>query len=127
MPARRENSIFLNVGLVDVTKAPYIKSRGRNASGSWVIWSDGAIECMGGSTNLDGLAVVTYPIALPERSRNICIAELIATDPGNYNSTHTSMVIDSTITNTGFKARCQMFDGSISASSFSWRVYYAPV
>lgn len=115
------------LGLVDVTKAPYIKSRGRNASGSWVIWSDGAIECMGGSTNLDGLAVVTYPIALPERSRNICIAELIATDPGNYNSTHTSMVIDSTITNTGFKARCQMFDGSISASSFSWRVYYAPV
>ncbi|ECR5031949.1 phage tail protein [Salmonella enterica] len=115
------------LGLGETAKAPYIASRGRNANGSWIIWSDGAIECMGGSANLDGLAIVTYPIALPQRSRDITIAELIATDPGSFNSVHSSMVIDSEITNTGFKARCQMYDGSISASSFSWRVYYAPV
>ncbi|MEB6555808.1 phage tail protein, partial [Enterobacter hormaechei] len=35
----------------------FVISRGRNANGSWVIWSDGAIELMGYGVTIDnGLA-----------------------------------------------------------------------
>lgn len=108
----------------------FVISRGRNANGSWVIWSDGAIELMGYGVTIDnGLATVNYPIELPDLSRLISIAERISADPGvGANVTHSSMVIDSLTTKSGFKARCIMSaTGNPSSNGFSWRVYYAPV
>ncbi|EMW98721.1 hypothetical protein ECP030477710_5180 [Escherichia coli P0304777.10] len=37
------------------------------------------------------------------------------------------MIVDDQVTNTGFYARCQMYDGRPSSNAFSWRVYCAPV
>lgn len=110
--------------------AKFVTSRGRNANGTWVIWSDGAIEMMGYGVTIDnGLATVNYPIELPDLSRYISIAERLAGDSGaSVNSSHTSMVIDSLTTKAGFKARCTMSaTGNPSSNGFSWRVYYAPV
>ncbi|HCA7137381.1 TPA: phage tail protein [Citrobacter sedlakii] len=121
-------SAFLkNLGLGEVANAPYIKNRGRNANGAWIIWSDGAIELFGssGASNA-GIFNVYYPIQLPGISYHFSIAERIQSDPGNNNATHTSMIIDSTVTASGFSARAQMFDGRQSDSAFSWSVYYAP-
>lgn len=116
-----------NLGLGEVANAPYIKNRGRNANGAWIIWSDGAIELFGssGASNA-GIFNVYYPIQLPGISYHFSIAERIQSDPGNNNATHTSMIIDSTVTASGFSARAQMFDGRQSDSAFSWSVYYAP-
>ncbi|MEY8770314.1 phage tail protein [Erwinia sp. ACCC 02193] len=118
--------LLKNLGLGD---AKFVVSRGKNANGVWVVWSDGAVEVYGYSPSsmVDGLATVTYPIALPAGSLYISIAERLASDPGASNVVHSSMVIDQTVTKTGFKARCQMYNGSASGSSFSWRVYCAPV
>ncbi|HCM9421404.1 TPA: phage tail protein [Enterobacter asburiae] len=110
--------------------AKYVTSRGSNANGAWVIWSDGAIEVMGHGVILDnGLATVNYPIALPGISRYISIAERLSADPGTGpNYAHSSMIIDALTTNVGFKARCTMAaTGNPSNNGFSWRVYYAPV
>lgn len=110
--------------------AKFVTSRGRNANGVWVIWSDGAIEMMGYGVTIDnGLATVNYPIELPDLTRYISIAERLSGDSGSaVNSTHTSMIIDSLTTKAGFKARCTMSaTGNPSSNGFSWRVYYAPV
>ena len=118
---------LINLGL---GTAKFVTSRGRNANGTWVIWSDGAIEMMGYGVTIDnGLATVNYPIELPDLSRYISIAERLAGDSGALvNSSHTSMVIDSLTTKAGFKARCTMSaTGNPSSNGFSWRVYYAPV
>lgn len=106
--------------------AVYVVSRGTNANGSWTIWSDGSTEVMGAwSSIVNGLATVTYPIALPSVSRMISIAERTSTDPGvnTPKNIHTSTILDDTVTKTGFKARCQLLDGQASSSAFSWRVY----
>ncbi|HDR2349307.1 TPA: hypothetical protein QCH58_000652 [Enterobacter asburiae] len=111
-------------------EAKYVTSRGSNANGVWVIWSDGAIEVMGYGVILDnGLATVNYPIALPGISRYISIAERLSADPGTTpNYAHSSMIIDALTTNVGFKARCTMAaTGAPSNNGFSWRVYYAPI
>ncbi len=107
--------------------AKFVTSRGRNANGGWFIWSDGAIELYGMSgVHNAGKATITYPIALPELSRYISIAERIASDR-TVNALHVSMIIDSEVTASGFTARCQQYDGTASSNSFSWRVIYAPV
>ena len=111
-----------------MSEARYVTSRGRNANGAWVIWSDGAIELFGaGATLNNGLATVTFPIELPELSRFISIAERLNNDTATANSAHSSMVIDQLTTQSGFKARCVMAAGGTSNYGFSWRVYYAPV
>lgn len=120
-------SVFLqNLGLGE---ARYVIQRGANANGAWVRWSDGAIEVFGtGGSNDNGLAKVVYPIALPKLSRFISIAERIRTDyESTSNNVHVSMIVDDQVTNTGFYARCQMYDGRPSSNAFSWRVYCAPV
>ncbi|HAL9935032.1 TPA: phage tail protein [Escherichia coli] len=120
-------SVFLqNLGLGE---ARYVIQRGANANGAWVRWSDGAIEVFGtGGSNDNGLAKVVYPIALPKLSRFISIAERIRTDyESTTNNVHVSMIVDEQVTNTGFYARCQMYDGRPSPNAFSWRVYCAPV
>ncbi|EFE5990536.1 hypothetical protein ABQ642_001340 [Escherichia coli] len=115
-----------NLGLGE---ARYIIQRGANANGAWIRWSDGAIEVFGtGGSNDNGLAKVVYPIALPKLSRFISIAERIRTDyESTPNNVHASMIVDDQVTNTGFYARCQMYDGRPSSNAFSWRVYCAPV
>ncbi|EIT7653270.1 hypothetical protein L3E28_002884 [Escherichia coli] len=115
-----------NLGLGE---ARYVIQRGANANGAWVRWSDGAIEVFGtGGSNDNGLAKVVYPIALPKLSRFISIAERIRTDyESTLNNVHVSMIVDDQVTNTGFYARCQMYDGRPSSNAFSWRVYCAPV
>ncbi|WP_368540841.1 phage tail protein [Enterobacter soli] len=118
--------VLKNLGLGN---AVYVISRGSNAAGSWTIWSDGTTEIMGAWQSItNGLATVTYPIALPSVSRMISIAERTSTDPGmnTPKNIHTSTILDDTVTKTGFKARCQLIDGQASSSAFSWRVY-APV
>lgn len=120
------SEVLKNLGLGE---AVYVISRGTNVNGSWTIWSDGSTEVMGAwQSIINGLATVTYPIALPSGSRMISIAERTSTDPGlnTPRSIHTSTVLDDTVTKTGFKARCQLLDGAASSSAFSWRVY-APV
>ncbi|MEQ1977286.1 phage tail protein, partial [Xenorhabdus sp. SGI240] len=112
-----------NLGLSD---ARFVIERGRNANGLWVRWSDGAIELMGFATPTDGLAIVNFPIALPEISPHISIAEYVP-DAIWVNVAHTSMVISSTLTTTGFRVRCQMAAGGPSHYGFSWRLYYAPI
>lgn len=116
-----------NLGL---GKAKYVISRGSNANGTWIIWSDGAVDVMGHTPSITaGLATVTYPIELPQLSRLISIAERLSVDPGTAtNSSHISMVIDALTTKSGFQARCTMSStGMASSSGFSWRVYCAPV
>ncbi len=111
MPARRENCIFLNVGLGE---ARYVIQRGANVNGAWIRWSDGAIEVFGtGGSNDNGLAKVVYPIALPKLSRFISIAERIRTDyEATPNNVHVSMIVDDQVSNTGFMsaARCTTED-----------------
>ena len=116
-----------NLGLGE---SKYVIKRGTNANGAWIIWSDGAVEVFGSAvTIVDGLATVTFPVQLPAVTRNISIAERISQDPGvspASNPMHVSIVIDNTVTTTGFKARCVMASGMASSNGFSWRVY-APV
>ncbi|EFJ8818513.1 hypothetical protein AWO18_004292 [Escherichia coli] len=118
--------VLKNLGLGE---ARYVIQRGANANGAWIRWSDGAIEVFGtGGSNDNGLAKVVYPIALPKLSRFISIAERIRTDyESTPNNVHVSMIVDDQVTNTGFYARCQMYDGRPSSNAFSWRVYCAPV
>ena len=127
MPVSRYLCIFINVGLGE---SKYVIKRGTNANGAWIIWSDGAVEVFGSAvTIVDGLATVTFPVQLPAVTRNISIAERISQDPGvspASNPMHVSIVIDNTVTTTGFKARCVMASGMASSNGFSWRVY-APV
>ena len=121
------NALITNLGLVN---AKFVTNRGSNANGSWVIWSDGAVELMGYNISIvSGLATVTYPIELPQLSRYISIAERLASDAGpTVNRSHVSMVIDQLTTKSGFQARCIMSaSGDPSSNGFSWRVYYAPV
>ena len=124
--AKLATAITTNLGLGE---ARYVIQRGANANGAWIRWSDGAIEVFGtGGSNDNGLAKVVYPIALPKLSRFISIAERIGTDyESTPNNVHVSMIVDDQVTNTGFYARCQMYDGRPSSHAFSWRVYCAPV
>ncbi|MEE9683355.1 phage tail protein [Lelliottia amnigena] len=116
------------LGYLGLGDAKYATSRGSNANGVWTIWSDGAIEMHGhGPAIVDGLATVTYPITLPKVVRYLSIAERLAADSGSsVTQAHVSMVIDSTVTTSGFKARCQMYNGNPSSNGFSWRVYCPP-
>ncbi|HDS6900694.1 TPA: phage tail protein [Enterobacter kobei] len=127
LSGKTANGIIEYLGLGE---ARYVIKRGTNANGAWIIWSDGAVEVFGSAvTIVDGLATVTFPVQLPAVTRNISIAERISQDPGvspASNPMHVSIVIDNTVTTTGFKARCVMASGMASSNGFSWRVY-APV
>lgn len=105
----------------------YVKQRGSNANGKWAIWSDGSVEVFGTSgVGSSGLATVTFPISLPGISHDIAIAERLSSD-STTNVMHVTMVVDSTLTASGFQARSQFANGSPSTFAFSWRVIYAVV
>ncbi len=114
-----------NLGLGE---AKYVTSRGSNVNGVWTAWSDGAIEMHGHAPSIvDGLATIAFPITIPKVVRYISMAERLAGDSGSsVNQGHVSMIIDSTVTTSGFKARCQMYNGNPSSNGFSWRVYCPP-
>jgi phage-related tail fiber protein len=109
-------------------EAKYVTSRGSNANGAWVIWSDGAIDLYGRTPTIaDGLATVTYPITLPRVGHYISMAERLSSDSGSsVQQVHVSMILDNTISTSGFKARCQMVTGATSSNGFSWRLYCPP-
>lgn len=109
-------------------EAKYVTSRGSNVNGVWTVWSDGAIEMHGHAPSIvDGLATIAFPITIPKVVRYISMAERLAGDGGSsVNQGHVSMIIDSTVTTSGFKARCQMYNGNPSSNGFSWRVYCPP-
>lgn len=109
-------------------EAKYVTSRGSNVNGVWTVWSDGAIEMHGHAPSIvDGLATIAFPITIPKVVRYISMAERLAGDSGSsVNQGHVSMIIDSTVTTSGFKARCQMYNGNPSSNGFSWRVYCPP-
>ncbi|MCU4026406.1 phage tail protein [Enterobacter roggenkampii] len=119
------NGILQYLGLGE---AKYVTSRGSNANGVWTIWSDGAIELYGHTPSItDGLAIVTFPIALPKVIRHFTMAERLSGDSGSsVQQLHVSMIIDNTVTTSGFKARCQMATGAPSSNGFSWRAYCPP-
>lgn len=119
------SQVLANLGLGN---AKYVTSRGSNVNGVWNIWSDGAIELYGHApTIVDGLATVTFPIAIPKVVRHFTIAEHLSGDSGSsVMQLHTSMIIDNTVSTTGFKARCQMSTGAPSSNGFSWRAYCPP-
>lgn len=105
--------------------AKFVTTRGRNASGEWIIWSDGAIEVFGISAGIaNGIANVNYPIALPTASKNISIQPRSAADPGA--TSFTTTVIDEGLTASGFRAKNLFANGTNSPNQFSWRVYSAP-
>ncbi|WP_338564671.1 phage tail protein [Erwinia sp. E_sp_W01_6] len=114
-----------SLGLGD---AKYVTSRGSNVNGIWSIWSDGAIEMSGHNPTItSGLATVVFPISIPRIVRYISIAERLSTDAGaSVQRMHTSMILDDTVTTTGFKARCQMASGEQSSNGFSWQLYCPP-
>ncbi|NIF30569.1 hypothetical protein F3J29_00230 [Enterobacter sp. Cy-643] len=116
------STALANLGLGN---AKFVTNQGSNVNGDWTIWSDGTIELNGyRSTIVDGLATVIFPITLPKLAVNISIAEHLNTDLGSsVEQLHVSMVIDDTITTSGFKARCQTINGGPSGYGFSWRVY----
>ncbi|PHM38140.1 tail protein [Xenorhabdus mauleonii] len=119
-----DKSAFMkNIGLGD---ARFVIERGSNVYGAWVIWSDGAIELFGKGEPVAGLATVNFPIELPSISYYISIAEHIADDTGDGNAVHVSIIIDRTLTKSGFQARCQMVNGQSTNNAFSWRLYYPP-
>ena len=117
--------VLKNLGLGD---AKYVTSRGSNVNGAWSIWSDGAIDISGHNPSITGgLATVVFPISLPRVVRYISIAERLSTDAGaSVQRLHTSMILDDTVTTTGFKARCQMASGEQSSNGFSWQLYCPP-
>ncbi|WP_448875442.1 hypothetical protein [Enterobacter hormaechei] len=119
------NCFSKNLGLGE---AKYVTSRGSNVNGVWTVWSDGAIEMHGHAPSIvDGLATIAFPITIPKVVRYISMAERLAGDSGSsVNQGHVSMIIDSTVTTSGFKARCQMYNGNPSSNGFSWRVYCPP-
>ncbi|WP_249414762.1 hypothetical protein [Enterobacter hormaechei] len=118
----------LNPQKVGLGEAKYVTSRGSNVNGVWTVWSDGAIEMHGHAPSIvDGLATIAFPITIPKVVRYISMAERLAGDSGSsVNQGHVSMIIDSTVTTSGFKARCQMYNGNPSSNGFSWRVYCPP-
>lgn len=119
------SEVLKNLGLGE---AKYVTSRGSNVNGVWTVWSDGAIEMHGHAPSIvDGLATIAFPITIPKVVRYISMAERLAGDGGSsVNQGHVSMIIDSTVTTSGFKARCQMYNGNPSSNGFSWRVYCPP-
>lgn len=103
-----------------------VVSAGSNVNGQWRIWSDGTYEMWGAPVSLsaDGTGTVTFPIALPAKSRNILITQLTSGTATNVIST---MVRDPTISPSGFKTTtAYAADGTPSVSGYVWRIIYTP-
>lgn len=134
--------IFSNVGLAeagntsgklalignaktDTNKCAVIVKTGSNANGKYRIWSDGSIDMWGnGIANVNGDALVNYPIALPAAAQNVTTTPLVLSTGTNRPTTSVMVVTDLT---TATKATfiVKRSDGSTSADGFYWSVNYA--
>lgn len=102
-------------------------SKGSNANGYWRIWSDGCYELWGSVTSISattGRSNITFPVALPAKSRFISISQLSSTYATYVPAT---IVADGTISTTGFSAvTLRADDLTYSTSGYVWRVIYQP-
>ncbi|HGC8077006.1 TPA: hypothetical protein ACI1IU_001405 [Yersinia enterocolitica] len=109
----------------DTNKCAVIVKTGSNANGKYRIWSDGSIDMWGnGIANVNGDALVNYPIALPAAAQNVTTTPLVVSTTTNRPTTSVMVVTDLT---TATKATfiVKRLDGSTSADGFYWSVNYA--
>ncbi|HGY5795821.1 TPA: phage tail protein [Citrobacter farmeri] len=109
----------------DNDKCAVIVKTGSNANGKYRIWSDGSIDMWGnGIANVNGDALVNYPIALPAAAQNVTTTPLVLSTGTNRPTTSVMLVTDLT---TATKATfiVKRSDGSTSADGFYWSVNYA--
>lgn len=109
----------------DTNKCAVIVKTGSNANGKYRIWSDGSIDMWGnGIANVNGDALVNYPIALPAAAQNVTTTPLVVSTATNRPTTSVMVVTDLT---TATKATfiVKRSDGSTSADGFYWSVNYA--
>lgn len=109
----------------DNDKCAVIVKTGSNANGKYRIWSDGSIDMWGnGIANVNGDALVNYPIALPAAAQNVTTTPLVLSTGTNRPTTSVMVVTDLT---TATKATfiVKRSDGSTSADGFYWSVNYA--
>ncbi|HFK4603026.1 TPA: hypothetical protein ACGZ2M_003062 [Citrobacter farmeri] len=109
----------------DTNKCAVIVKTGSNANGKYRIWSDGSIDMWGnGIANVNGDALVNYPIALPAAAQNVTTTPLVLSTGTNRPTTSVMLVTDLT---TATKATfiVKRSDGTTSADGFYWSVNYA--
>lgn len=109
----------------DNDKCAVIVKTGSNVNGKYRIWSDGSIDMWGnGIANVNGDALVNYPIALPVAAQNVTTTPLVVSTATNRPTTSVMVVTDLT---TATKATfiVKRSDGSTSADGFYWSVNYA--
>lgn len=109
----------------DTNKCAVIVKTGSNANGKYRIWSDGSIDMWGnGIANVNGDALVNYPIAIPAAAQNVTTTPLVVSTATNRPTTSVMLVTDLT---TATKATfiVKRSDGSTSADGFYWSVNYA--
>ncbi|HAT1584066.1 TPA: hypothetical protein I8Y00_000362 [Citrobacter farmeri] len=109
----------------DNDKCAVIVKTGSNANGKYRIWSDGSIDMWGnGIANVNGDALVNYPIALPAAAQNVTTTPLVLSTGTNRPTTSVMLVTDLT---TATKATfiVKRSDGTTSADGFYWSVNYA--
>ncbi|ECG1390983.1 phage tail protein [Salmonella enterica subsp. houtenae str. CFSAN000557] len=109
----------------DNDKCAVIVKTGSNANGKYRIWSDGSIDMWGnGIANVNGDALVNYPIALPAAAQNVTTTPLVLSTGTNRPTTSVMVVTDLT---TATKATfiVKRSDGTTSADGFYWSVNYA--
>ena len=109
----------------DNDKCAVIVKTGSNANGKYRIWSDGSIDMWGnGIANVNGDALVNYPIALPAAAQNVTTTPLVLSTGSNRPATSVMLVTDLT---TATKATfiVKRSDGTTSADGFYWSVNYA--
>lgn len=109
----------------DNDKCAVIVKTGSNANGKYRIWSDGSIDMWGnGIANVNGDALVNYPIALPAAAQNITTTPAALSTGTNRPITSVMVVTDLT---TATKATfiVKRSDGTTSADGFYWSVNYA--
>lgn len=109
----------------DTNKCAVIVKTGSNANGKYRIWSDGSIDMWGnGIANVNGDALVNYPIALPAAAQNVTTTPLVLSTGTNRPTTSVMVVTDLT---TATKATfiVKRSDGTTSADGFYWSVNYA--
>ena len=109
----------------DNDKCAVIVKTGSNANGKYRIWSDGSIDMWGNSiANVNGDALVNYPITLPGPAQNITTTPLLLST-GTAQPTTSVMVVTDLTTATKATFVVKRSNGTTSADGFYWSVNYA--
>lgn len=93
-------------------------------------YSNGDVDMWGFATpGTDGTALVTYPVSLPEATRDIMVSILTANNTTDINA-HSVMIMANTWSTTGFRAKAvykpkaAASDVLPSQNGFMWRATY---